>query len=77
MVPEGERRAGPESVEGDFEGRDLLVGRRGGAEGRSTADTATTSPATAAASPRPHAHDDAIREILETVRATAARIAAL
>ena len=31
----------------------------------------------AAASPQPGAHDDAIREILETVRATAARIDAL
>ena len=69
MAPEGERRGGPESGEGDFEGRDLLVGRRGGAAGRSTADAAATPPATAAASPRPHAHDDAIREILETVRA--------
>ena len=77
MAPEGERRGGPESGEGDFEGRDLLVGRRGGAAGRSTADAAATPPATAAASPRLHAHDDAIREILSTVRAIATRIAAL
>ena len=77
MAPEGERRGGPESGEGDFKGRDLLVGRRGGAAGRPVANAAATPPATAAASPRPRAHDNAIREILETVRATAARIEAL
>ena len=77
MAPEEERRGGLESGEGDFEGRDLLVGRPGGAGGRSTADAAATPPATAAASPHPHVHDDAIREILSTVRTTAARIDAL
>ena len=71
MAPE-ERRGGPESGEGDFEGRDLLVGRPEGAEGRAAAGTAQPPPA--AVSPRPHAHDNAIREILETVRATAVRI---
>lgn len=68
MAPEGERRGGPESGEDHFEGRDLLVGRPEGAEGR---------PAAGATSLQPDAHDDAIREILETVRATAARIDAL
>ena len=75
MAPEEEGREGPESGEVDFEGRDLLVGRPEGAEGRSSAGTARAPPA--AMSPQPDAHDDAIREILETVRATAARIDAL
>ena len=72
MAPEGERRGSPESGKDDFEGRDLLVGRPEGAEGRSTAGTAGTPPT--ATSPQPSAHDDAIREILETVRAMATRI---
>ena len=75
MAPEGERRDGPESGKDDFEGRDLLVGRPEGAEGRPAAGVAPTPPA--ATSLQPGAHDDAIREILETVRATAARIEAL
>ena len=74
MAPEGERRGDPESGKDAFEGRDLLIGRPGGAEGRPAADAAATPPATTATSPRPHAHDDAIREILETVRTTAVRI---
>ena len=76
MAPEEERRGGPKSGESGFEGRDLLVGRpEGGAAGRPPAGAARTSPA--ATSPQPGAHDDAIREILEAVRATAARIDAL
>ena len=76
MAPDEERRGYPESGKGDFEGRDLLVGRpEGAAAGRPTAGAGKTSPA--ASSPQPGAHDDAIREILETVRATAARIDAL
>ena len=75
MAPEEERRSAPESGDGDFAGRDLLVGRPEGAEGRQSAGATETAPA--ATSPRPGAHDDAIREILETVRATAARIHAL
>ena len=74
MAPEG-RRGGPASGKDAFEGRDLLVGRPEGAEGRATAGTAGTP--RAATSPQAGAHDDAIREILETVRATAARIDAL
>ena len=72
MAPEEERLGGPEAGKDAFEGRDLLVGRPEGAEGRTAAGA--TQPPPAATSPRPHAHDDAIREILETVRATAARI---
>ena len=73
MAPE-ERRDGPESGKDDFEGRDLLVGRPDGAEGRQSTSAAGTPPATATTSPQPGAYDDAIQEILETVRATAARI---
>ena len=72
MAPEEERRGPPESAEDVFEGRDLLVGRPEGGEGRSTAG-AVQAPS-AAMSAQPGAHDEAIREILETVRATAARI---
>lgn len=71
MAPK-EGRSGPESGKGDFEERDLLVGRPEGAGGRSTAGAAQAPPAST--SPQPGAHDDAIREILEMVRATAARI---
>ena len=74
MAPE-DRRSGPESGEDDFKGRDLLVGRPEGAEGRQSAGAERTPPV--ATSPQPGAHDEAIREILETVRATAARIDAL
>ena len=74
MAPE-KRRGGPESGKGDLDGRDLLVGRPEGAEGRSAGAAAGT--AQRATSPQPGPHDDAIREILETVRATAARIDAL
>ena len=75
MAPEEERRGSTESGKGEFEGRDLLVGRPEGAEGRSTAGAAGTPQA--ATSPKPDAHDDAIRQILETVQATASRIEAL
>ena len=75
MAPEEERRDGPESAEGDFDGRDLLVGRPEGVEGRPAAGASGTPQA--ATSPQPGAHDDAIREILETVRTTADRIDAL
>ena len=76
MAPDGERRGDPESGKDEFDGRDLLVGRpEGAAACRPTAGAGNTSPA--ATSPQPDAHDDAIRENLETVRATAARIDAL
>ena len=74
MAPK-EGRSGPESGKDEFDGRDLLVGRPEGAEGRQSAGATET--ATATTSPQPGAHEDAIREILETVRATAARIDAL
>ena len=75
MAPEEERRDSPEAGEDDFDGRDLLVGRPVGAEGRSAIGTAGA--AQAATPPQPGTHDDGIREILETVRATAERIDAL
>ena len=75
MAPEEERRGSPESGKGDFDGRDLLIGRPEGGAGRPTAGAAGTSQEPT--SPHPDAHDDVIREILETVRATAARIDAL
>ena len=75
MAPHDGRRSSKESGEDGFEGRDLLVGRPEGAEGRSTAGAAQAP--LAAMSSQPGAHDDAIREILATVRATAARIEAL
>ena len=75
MAPEEERPGGPESGEDDFQGRDLLVGRPEGAQGRATTGAAGAAEATT--SPQPGAHEDAIREILQTVQATAARIDAL
>ena len=83
MAPGDETRRSPASGQGDFDGRDLLVGRPEGAvEGRPAAEAADVPPATptpqpAEPSPQPAAHDDAIREILATVQATAARIDAL
>ena len=74
MAPK-EGRGSSESGKDDFDGRDLLVGRPEGAEGRTAAGAAGA--AQPASSPQPGVHDDAIREILETVRATAARIDAL
>ena len=72
MAPEGERRGDPESGEGDFEGRDLLVGRPEGTEGRQSAGAAGAPPVAASSQRGPH--DAVVQEILETVRATAARI---
>ena len=76
MAPEEERSRGRESEKGDFESRDLLVGRpKEAGASRPTAGAGNTSPT--ATSPQPGTHDDAIWEILETVRATAARVDAL
>ena len=76
MAPEEERRGSPESEKGDFEGRDLLVGRpEGAAKDGPTAGSGNTSPA--ASSPQPDAHGDVIAEIFTTVRALTARIDAL
>ena len=83
MMHGKEGHGGPEAGEDPFEGRDLLVGRPEGAvEDRPAAEAADVPPATptphpAERSPQPNAHDDAIAEILATVRATAARIDAL
>ena len=74
MGPE-DRRGGRGSADDELEGRDLLVGRPQGAEVRPGAGT-EQSPA-AATSSQPGAHVENIREILETVRATAAKIDAL
>ena len=79
---DGARRKTKSGNDG-FDGRDLLVGRPEGAERGSPAATGKTAPTPPtptpppATSPQPAAHDDAIQEILETVRATAARIEAL
>ena len=90
MTTRDETRSGANSGKDAFDGRDLLVGRpeRAEADGSSSAASRTPpsrpAPATAKsppASPQPAEHDDArddaIQEILETVRATAARIDAL
>ena len=85
MAP-SRKRTGRESGEDAFDGRDLLVGRPEGAERGSTVAPAETEPTPPApsppvTSPQPAVHDDtrddAIQEILTTVRATAARIDAL
>ena len=83
MALEGEKRRSAQSDKGEFEGRDLLVGRPEEvvedrpAAGAADVPPATPTPQPAEPSPQPAAHDDAIAEILETVRATAARIDAL
>ena len=68
-------RGGRGSASDAFDGRDLLVGRPQGAEGRPGAGT-DQSP-TAATSSQAGAHDEGTREILQTVRAMAAKIDAL
>ena len=55
MAPQDGRRDGPKSGKDDFEGRDLLVGRPEGAEGRSTASATQAPPAVV--STQPGAHD--------------------
>ena len=75
MAPEDERRDNSEPGEEPFEGRDLLVGRPERAERRPAAAARRTQPT--APSPQPDVHDNAIAEILATVRATASRIDAL
>ena len=83
MAPGDETRRSPASGQGDFDGRDLLVGRPEVAvEDRPAAEApdvppATPTPQPTEPSPQPAAHDDAIAEILATVRATASRIDAL
>ena len=80
MALEGEKRRGAQSDKGEFEGRDLLVGRPEEGEARPTGSATKSPPDTTPANPavqQPAAHDDAIAEILATVRATASRIDAL
>ena len=90
MAPEGDKRSGAQSGKDDFDGRDLLVGRPEGAEARPTAEPPKPAPTPplptspqAAQTCQPGArddrddHGDAIREILDTVRSTAARVDAL
>ena len=76
MAPKEDGRTDPKAGKGEFDGRDLLIGRPEGAEGRAVAADAAET-AEAAMSARPGTYDGSIREILETVRATAARIDAL
>ena len=82
MAP-NRQRSRRDPGENTVDGRDLLVGRPEEAvEGRPAAEAAdvpaaTPAPQPAEPSPQPAAHDDAIREILATVRATASRIEAL
>ena len=74
-VADGGREARRPGVQGRFRGARPAGRRPEGAADRPAAGTARAPPA--APSPQPGAHDDAIREILEAVRATAARIDAL
>ena len=71
MGPE-DRRGSRSSADDGFEDRDLLVGRPQRAEGRPGGGT-KQSP-TAARSSQAGAHDEGIRELLQTVRAMAAKI---
>ncbi len=73
MASEDETRPGANSSNDGFDGRDLLVGRPEGETVGKPATKAKRSPRSPP-SPQPNAHDDAIAEILATVRATAARI---
>lgn len=75
MAPEHGKRGRSNSEVDTFEGHDLLVGRPERAKGSPAAKVGTAPPA--ALSPKPSAHNDAIAEILATVRATASRIDAL
>ena len=80
MGPEHETRRTKDSGNNDFDGRDLLVGRPEEGKGRPAAGAANSPPDPIPPHPdahQPDANDDAIAEILETVRATAARIDAL
>ena len=76
MVLEGEKRRSAQSDKGEFDGRDLLVGRPEGEAVGKPATKTERSPQSPP-SPQPNADDDAIAEILATVRASAARIDAL
>ena len=77
MVSEDETRPGANSGGDGFDGRDLLMGRPEEGKGRPAAGVANSPPDTTPPHPavqQPAANDEAIAEILETVRATAVRI---
>ncbi len=76
MATQGENRTGPQSRDWSVEGRDLLVGRPGQEAVDKSATKAERSPRSLP-SLEGDAHAEALREILATVRATAARIDAL
>ena len=75
MTPQDEKRENSNSAAAAFDGRDFLIGRPEEGRDRPTSTAAKSPPD--AIPPHPDAPDDAIAEILETVRATAARIDAL
>ena len=75
MAPDDGTRRLTASGKDDLAGRDLLVGRPEKRGGRPSTRAAGSAPA--ASPPQPDAHDDAIAEILKTVRAMATRIDAL
>ena len=79
MEPEERIRGGSERGKGQFDGRDLLVGRPAGAtsEGPSVETPQTIEAPPPPASPQPDARDDAIAEILATVQTVASRLDAL
>ena len=69
MAPEDETRRSRRSGGETFDGRDLLVGRP--EEGGGRPSTGAAGSPSAITPPRPDALDDAIAEILATVRAMA------
>ena len=86
MAPHNEKCGDPAVEKSDFDGCDLLVGRPEEAERGSPTATGNTAPTPPTPTPPPATtpqpvddgtRDDAIQEILETVRTTAARIEAL
>ena len=77
MAPQ-KRPNSPETGKDDFSGRDLLVGRPEGTEGRPPSEPPKPTPTPPLpASPQPDARSDAIAEILSTVQTIAARLDAL
>ncbi|MDE0392102.1 MAG: hypothetical protein OXI57_08550, partial [Rhodospirillales bacterium] len=85
MLPGDENRRSTDSGKGDFDDRDLLIGRPVGAERGSTVAHVETEPSPPAPSPvtspqpaaQDDARDDAIREIHAVVQSIAARVDAL
>ena len=71
MGPGEEKRGDRKSADDEFEGRDLLVGRLPGSEGKPGAGAEQSPSATM--SSQAGAHDEVMREILEAARAILAR----